>query len=427
MARCAILAVGDELTTGQKVDTNSAWLSGQLLARGIATVEHATVPDDAGAIGAAIGRLGRAAGIVLVTGGLGPTADDLTRQGLAIALGEEGAPAELIEDADAMAEIRRWFESSGRRMPEPNRAQALRPRSATCLPNEFGTAPGLRAELEGAAVFCLPGPPREMRPMFEERVLPELPEPDRVIVARFLHTFGAGESQVAEALGELMDRGRNPVVGTTASGGIVTSRVRAEFESPEAAAAALDETEEAVRRRLGDLVFGAGDDTLESVAVDLMRDRKQTLATVESCTGGMLGAMLTEISGASDVYRGGWVTYTNEMKVTEVRVPREALDRHGAVSREVAAAMAGGGREASGADWALAITGIAGPGGGSEAKPVGTVWIACAGPGDALDTRRFVFPGSRDDVRQWSARSALGMLRLHLIGRRGDALLRQAE
>lgn len=430
MATLAILAVGDELTTGQKIDTNSAWLSARLLERGIETVEHATVPDEPEPIGAAIGRLARAADLVIVTGGLGPTADDLTRQGLAIALGaaRNDKPEELVEDAEALAEIRGWFERSGRRMPETNRVQALRPRGAECVPNKFGTAPGLRAQIEQEGVtlvFCLPGPPREMRPMFEQSVLPELPAPDRAIVARFVHAFGAGESHVAELLGDLMDRDRNPVVGTTASGGIITCRMRAEFASADEAERALDDTERAVRERLGRLVYGAGEDTLESVVIDLLRARNQTLATVESCTGGLLGAALTEISGASDVYRGGWVTYTNEMKTAEVGVPRELLERQGAVSREVAEAMARGGRAASGADWAVGITGIAGPGGGSEAKPVGTVWIGVAGP-DGVDVRWFVIPGNREDVRQWSVRSALGMVRLGVL-RLEMELLRQAE
>lgn len=447
MTTAAILAVGDELTTGQKVDTNSGWLSAQLLDRGITTCEHVTVPDDAEAIGRALDRLARVADLLLVTGGLGPTADDLTRQGLAIALGltrartggegggeggGRGPPEELIEDAEALATIRHWFESTGRRMPETNRVQALRPRQAVCLPNPFGTAPGLRVRLpgqggaNGALVFCLPGPPREMRPMFEAAVVCELPAPDHAIAARFLHTFGAGESFVAELLGDLMDRARNPLVGTTASGGIITCRLRAEFDAHEAALRALDQAEQEVRQRLGDLVFGAGDDTLESVVIALLRQRRQTLATVESCTGGLLGAALTDIAGASDVYRGGWVTYTNEMKTAEIGVPRDLLERHGAVSREVARAMAEGGRRASSADWAIGITGIAGPGGGSDTKPVGTVWIGVAAPDRAPDVRRFVIPGSRHDVREWSVRSALGMLRLGLLGVEMN-LLRQAE
>ncbi len=432
MPTCAILAIGDELTTGQKLDTNSAWLSARLLDLGIATAEHATVPDDAEAIGRAIRRLaaGAGAGISNTTGGLGPTADDLTRHGLAIALAPtpDGAPAELIEDQAALADIRRWFESSGRRMPEPNRIQALRPGAATFLPNAMGTAPGLRAQMgpDGPAIFCLPGPPREMRPMFENSVLPALPEPDRAIRARMLHTFGAGESRIAELLGDLMDRDRNPLVGTTASGGIVTCRLRAVADAPKAADRALDGAEQAVRARLGALIFGAGDDTLPSSILDLLRARKQTLATVESCTGGLLGAAITETPGASDGYRGGWITYTNAMKTAEVDVPARALEAHGAVSREVAEAMAIGGRARAGADWALAITGVAGPGGGSEAKPVGAVWIALAGP-DGVDARRFRFPGDRGDVREWSVRCALGLLRLHLIGRSEETLVRESR
>ncbi|MFG0326171.1 MAG: CinA family nicotinamide mononucleotide deamidase-related protein [Phycisphaerales bacterium JB037] len=429
----AILAIGDELILGQKLDSNSQWLSARLLDLGIRPVEHATVDDDLDQIAGAFTRLARVADLILCTGGLGPTADDLTRQGLARAMGEE-----LVEDAGALAQIRAWYDSRGRAMPEPNRVQALRPQSAAWISNEHGTAPGLVGEIERedarATAVCLPGPPREMHPMFEVVAREYLrPAEDRVTITKILQTFGTGESNVAEMLGELMARDRMPLVGTTASTGIVSVRIRYEGTGGQAAGSPpreqaqrlVDETEQDVRGRLGPLVFGEGEDaTLEGHVLGLLRARGQMLATVESCTGGMVGGMLTSVAGSSDAYAGGWVTYTNAMKHKQVGVPREVFEgvpgsgepAAGAVSAECARAMAEGGLRESGVDHCVAITGIAGPGGGSDEKPVGLVWIALASMGSPTDVRRFRFKGGRDQIRLWAARSALGMVRLRVEG-----------
>ena len=420
---CAILAIGDELILGQKTDTNSAWIADRATRRSVDVLEHVTVDDDIQAIAGAVRRLARSADLIVTTGGLGPTSDDLTRQALGEAMGDP-----LVEDEDALAAIRSWFEGRGRSMPAANRVQARRPSRARCLPNPNGTAPGLRATLErddrSCVVFCLPGPPREMRPMFEACVEPLLSPGEGVIVrTRALHTFGLGESEVASRLGELMDRGRDPLVGTTASRGVVTCRLRSRRAASEPDAVRdLDETERDIRRRLGDTVFlvGENDRPLESHVLDRLRDLGERMVVAESCTGGLLGATLTSQPGSSDAFCGGWVTYTNEMKQALLGVSAQALDTHGAVSRQVALAMARGallgGESAGGADHALAITGVAGPGGGSETKPVGTVWIARASNDGSDDARRFRFAGDRDAVRQWSAMTALGMLRLHLDG-----------
>ncbi|MBX3378113.1 MAG: competence/damage-inducible protein A [Phycisphaeraceae bacterium] len=420
----AVLSIGDELTLGQTLDTNSKWVSDRLLAHGVVPVEHATVPDDRAAIAAAIRRLAERADLVVVTGGLGPTADDLTRAGLADAMGDQ-----LVEDAAAVAQIEAYFRARGTPMREINRVQAQRPRRGVCLANPNGTAPGLYGVVRVAKgdvdVVCLPGPPREMKPMFEAEVVPRLKlEAGRHVMTRALHTFGLGESEIATRLGPLMDRDRNPTVGTTASQGVVSCRIR--YEGAGDGASEIGKIETEVRTRLGPYVFGADGDTMASVVLDLLRRRGEALSTVESCTGGLLGTMLTDVPGSSDVYVGGWVTYTNTMKTFEIGVPAELITRAGAVSREVAEAMARGGRERSGAAHALAITGIAGPGGGSEAKPVGTVWIARSGPGGD-EARKFLFVGERANVRDWSARSALAMLRLALIGERGVKLGRQVE
>lgn len=417
-ATAAIIAIGDELTLGQTLDTNSRWLSAQLMALGIEPIEHATVPDDPAQIASTIARLAQWTGLILVTGGLGPTPDDRTREALAMALGEP-----LVEDAEALAQIHAWFDSRSIPMAATNRVQAQRPRSATCIPNTAGTAPGLSAILGvdpqvGTRILCLPGPPGELRAMFEHQVAPTIAGPaDRVIATRTLHCFGLGESAVAQKLGDLLDRARNPIVGTTASLGVVSCRLRYAGSGPiDHANDQLDQTECAIRDALGARVFGTNDDTLASVCLDLLRAQHATLCVVESCTGGLLGAALTAIPGSSDAFVGGWTTYTNAMKHKQVGVPESIIETHGAVSAACAIAMAQGGRERANTDYALAITGIAGPDGGSGDKPVGTVWIALARRDGSADARRFHFSSGRDAIRDWSVASALGVLRLVLIG-----------
>ena len=468
-ARAVIVSIGDELVLGQSLDTNSRWLSERLLGCGVRPVRHGTVEDEVTAIAGEISRAAGEADLVLVTGGLGPTADDLTRAALGVAMG-----AELVTDAVALAQLEGWYASRNRPMPEVNRVQALRPAGAECLENPHGTAPGLRGVVGGADVFCLPGPPREMRPMFERFVAPAL-RPGAVVRTRLLRTFGLGESRVAELLGELMERGRNPLVGTTAQAGVVTVRMRWEGarrkdeggrmkDEPAGLSAGaggaqsdgprgqreweLDETERVVRERLRAAVVtpvgGDGELELAEVVVGLLKERGERLAVVESCTGGMVGESVTAVAGSSAVFCGGWITYTNAMKVGQVGVPegyfpevREGAP--GAVSGEVARAMAlgglergawelGGGVGAEGAQSApprrggrgvehcLAVTGIAGPDGGTTEKPVGTVWICRASADGTVDCRRFVFGGSREAVREWSAVTALGILRLKLAG-----------
>lgn len=437
----AILSIGDELTLGQTLDTNSRYLSDALLARGIITIEHATVADDRASTAGAIVRLADAADVVIITGGLGPTADDLTRAGLADAMGEV-----LVEDAAALAEITAYFASRRSPMRDINKTQALRPRSATCLSNPNGTAPGLHGVVHrgdrSVDVFCLPGPPREMKPMFEAEVVPRLRiEPGRRVVTRALHCFGLGESEIASRLGDLMDRDRNPTVGTTASQGVVSCRIR--YTSDDGGAGmppVLVDIEQSIRSKLGPYLFGADGDTLPSVNLDLLRTRRETLATVESCTGGLLGAMLTDIAGSSDVYRGGWITYTNELKTDLVGVPESHFEpgAPGAVSRETAEAMAVGGLDRSGADHCLSVTGIAGPGGGTEQKPVGTVWIARASRGQLasgsggpvrhrVESRLLHLMSERALVRDWSAKSALAMLRFYLISEPDARLMREVR
>jgi nicotinamide-nucleotide amidase len=432
--RAAIVSIGDELILGQALDTNTHWLAQRLTERGIRVIEHATVDDDRARIDATLRRLAADVQCIVVTGGLGPTADDLTRQALADAMGQT-----LVEDPEGLAWLEAIERARGRTLTAQRRVQAQRPESASLIPNEHGTAPGIRGVVDDADVFCLPGPPREMRPMFEASVEPALRPPGgRVIRAELLRTFGLPESVVAERLGALMDRDANPTVGTTASGGVVTVRIR--FEGAEAeAATAMEAACAQVRTLVGDVLFGEGETTVPAALVDALRTRGERVLVVESCTSGLIGAMIGSVPGASDVFLGGWLTYANAMKSAIVGVPPQWLDVPpgvppvpGAVSAETAAAMAEGALRVAAergidAHHALSVTGVAGPGGGTDEKPVGTVFIARATRGEITDVRHFLIAGDRSDIRERSATTATGMLLHHLRGGTPDVMTWQME
>jgi len=420
--RAAILSVGDELVLGTTLDTNSRTLSAALREAGLDVVEHRTVADDRAAIAAAMRALASSVDVLVSTGGLGPTDDDLTRDALND-LTDAGAPQ--VEDAVARTDLDAWFAGRGRPMAAINLRQALRPKSARIVRNLSGTAPGLSATLGACRVFCLPGPPREMIPMFESDVLPAVrPAGAPAIAKRTLGTFGIGESALAERLGTRMTRGREPAVGTTASGSVVSIQVVARG----ADAAARAEAEMAAC--VGDAspyAFGSEDATLASALLEECRACGRTLAVAESCTGGIVGGMLTAVAGSSDVFLGGWITYSNEMKSAQLGVDQQLIARHGAVSRETVLAMAAGACARSGATLAVSISGVAGPGGGSAEKPVGTVWIAVhdavTGIGRA---RRFEYPGARDIIRDRAAKTALQLARWTLRGEDAPILWERA-
>lgn len=426
-ATAAILSIGDELVLGQTLNSNSRWLATRLADIGILTREHVTVPDDAAAHAAAVRRLASENDLMISTGGLGPTDDDLTRHVMSDVLGSP-----LVQDAQSLDQIHAWFASRGRAMPDINRVQANRPASATAIANPQGTAPGLHARITSGPrtcdAFCLPGPPGEMIPMFEAAVLTALrPPANRRVITRVLPCFGMGESEIAMRLGTLMARDAVPLVGTTASGGVVTCRIRYEGDLDRTQAAALvEQTEATIRRLLAPHVFAADDTTLAHAVVRLLAQRRRTLGVVESCTGGLLGSMVTAVPGSSDVFRGGLVTYANEQKISLAGVDASLLHDAGpgAVSKEVARAMAVGGLTRLACDECLAITGIAGPGGATEAtasrsaKPVGLVYVALArrlGAEPRIEVRRFHMRGDRASVRDWSAKSALMMLHMALM------------
>ncbi len=413
-----IIAIGDELTLGQSIDTNSAWLSHQLRAVGIVCLMHQTVPDDRAAIVRALRQAADQAEVVLLTGGLGPTEDDLTRPAMAEVTGSS-----LEMNPVSLEEIRSFFTRIGREMPPANEVQAMLPAGAEPISNSCGTAPGIKAVVGRTTVYAMPGVPREMKAMFIDHVLPQLAAHgthQATILTTELHSFGMGESTVGEKLNDLMARDRNPTVGTTACDGIVTVRIRCHMPDPAAAKQAINETASEVRRRLGEVIFGRDGTTLGQAVVELLSNQQLTVATAESCTGGMIASLITDVPGSSRVFTGGWVTYANRTKTDQLGVPARIIYSHGAVSEPVVSEMARCSLDKSAADLAVATSGIAGPEGGSAEKPVGTVWLAMAYR-DKTDnsvrirTMHTRLPGDRGAVRLRASYIALQMLRLHML------------
>lgn len=411
--RAEIITVGTELTTGQSLDTNSQWLSQRLGEIGIIPAFHTTVADELADLTAAVRLASSRAAVVLLTGGLGPTQDDLTRDALAAAAGEP-----LVEDAAALEQIREMFVRRGRPMPDRNRQQALRPRNAETIPNPIGTAPGIWMRLGAAVVAALPGVPSEMRRMYDEQIRPRLLAMGlaggQVIRIHTIHTFGWGESAVEERLLDLTARGHVPEVGITVSDAVVTLRIIARAATPDEADEQVRRVETVIRQRLGDLVFGTGDEELEDVVVRLLQEKRQTLATAESITGGGVAHRICRVPGASNSFRGGIVAYTDAAKHQLLGVPQDILEQHGAVSELVARAMANGARERFGVDLAVATTGFAGPTGGTPSEPIGTVYVAVAHAA-GTEVLRTVWGGERTEVMNRTARLALNQVRLYLL------------
>ena len=420
--QAVILSIGDELVLGQTLDTNSAYLSGELVQLGIGTLYHQTIADDQSAITTAIQLAASSVPLVLISGGIGPTEDDLTRQALAKAMGRE-----LVLDPSSLEAIEAMFARHSRSMPQRNQVQAMHPEGTSMISNDCGTAPGIKAHLDKAVIYITPGVPNEMRAMFAKSILAELTElgpSQNIILSAKINTFGLGESGVTQKLGDLTDRQRNPLVGTTVGDGIVTVRVRSEFPGAQKARHELGQTVEQIEARLGPIVFGRDACTIQQSLVEMLDQRQLKVATAESCTGGLLGKMITDVPGASRVYNGGFIAYTNAMKI-QLGVESDLLEQYGAVSESVAESLARNVAIQCDADLGVGITGIAGPDGGSAEKSVGTVCIGLALRekdhirSDALLLNLF---GDRRAVRDRAAKSAAQMLRLQLRGDSWDAL-----
>jgi nicotinamide-nucleotide amidase len=410
MVRASIISVGNELLAGQVIDTNTAYISSQLLAAGVLSVSSHCVGDKLECIVKALRLAAQEADIVVITGGLGPTEDDLTRQAMAEFLGEE-----LQLDQDSLTAICRHFAARGTEMPEINKVQALIPAGAKAIANKLGTAPGIMVEREGKVVVALPGVPEEMTVMFADGVLPALRRiaGKSTIATKKIRCFGAGESKIAEMLGELMHRDRNPLINCTVDCGVVTLTIVGQAKTYAAARQMVEQDEKRLRVVLGELVFGSDDETLAQVVGEKLLHSSKTLAVAESCTGGLLAELITRVAGASRYFTYGWVTYSNEAKVSELGVDPDLIGRLGAVSSEVAQAMAAGARRKADADYAIAITGVAGPSGGTKEKPVGLVYIAVEGS-DGGEVHQFIFTHDRQFIRLRAAQTALNLLRLRL-------------
>ena len=406
-----IIAIGSELLAPDRTDTNSLWLTDKLNRLGIEVKLKTIVGDDDARLEEAIKDAVRRSKVVITTGGLGPTEDDITRKITARALGRR-----LLLDEDVLAEIRQRFQSFGVTMPERNSRQAMVIEDAVVLPNPNGTAPGMFIDHHGTAIVLLPGPPREMRPMFENHVSEKLAARagSLRVVRRILRVAGMGESAVDEKIAPIYTQYDNPVTTILFNQSEIevhlTARGRTEAEANEL----LDRLSGQIEERLGAAVFSFAGETMEEVVGLKLSVGGYTLSVAESCTGGLLAQRLTDVPGSSKYFIEGAVTYANDAKIRTLGVEPVLLMEHGAVSAPVAEAMAEGIRKRAQTDFGLAITGIAGPGGGTEEKPVGTVFIALS---DDVGTqhRKLKLPGDRHLIRWRASQAALDLLRRRLI------------
>jgi len=410
MKRAKIISIGNEILAGRTVDTNAAYLSRKLLSCGIPAVSFFTISDDVEVISKTLAQAAAKADVILITGGLGPTDDDVTRQALAKFLG-----VELQLNHRMLEDIENFFAKRDIQMPEKNKIQAYIPTGTRAIANSLGTAAGIIAEHENKFIAALPGVPSEMKQMFEDSVFGELEKfsKGQVVIIRRLKCFGAGESSIAEMLGDLMRRDRNPLINCTVRYGVITLHIVAAAEDKSDAEKMIEKDVQNLRDLLGDLIYGTDEQTLAEVVGKKLAQQNKTIAVAESCTGGLITKMLTDIPGASRYFTYGWVTYSNQAKITELGVPAELIEKYGAVSEQVAEVMAKGAREKAGTDFTIATTGIAGPEGGSEQKPVGLVYIAVSSE-KGCQRKRFIFSHTRETIRQRTAQMALNMLRIEL-------------
>ena len=402
-----ILSVGTELLMGQIANTDAQFISRRLGELGVTIYRHSTVGDNPARVREALQEALSRSDMVITTGGLGPTEDDLTKEMVAEYFGLEMELHQPSLDA-----LKAFMERFGKKMTPNNLKQAYFPRGCTVMPNACGTAPGCIVEQGGKTVAVLPGPPMELMDMFDRQLAPYLQaRSGQVIRSRFLKIFGLGESNVETLLSDLFHSG-NPTLALYCGPGEVTARITARAAAPEKAEAMMQPVYEEILRRVGEAYYGEGVNRTPADAVlELLKNRGETVTFAESCTGGLLCGAFVDCAGASDCLKESFVTYANEAKENLLGVKSETLARCDAVSGECAREMALGAARAAGADWAVSVTGIAGPGGGTAEKPVGTVWIGVA-HGGAAQAREYHFRGQRQWIRKLSVVNALNQLRL---------------
>lgn len=405
------MTIGTEMLLGDLVDTNTAWISQRLAGLGVGIYRHTTVGDNPERIVDALREAASRSDLVVTTGGLGPTSDDLTNACLSTLTGRE-----MVEYQEAREHVDRMFAKFGREPTENNYKQALFPKGTELIPNPVGTAMGALVEWEGTLFATLPGVPSEMKSMFEATLEPLIrARSDGSIVSKTLHFAGIGESALAEKVQEFLDA-TDPTVAPLAGQGKVRLRITTRAATEREAQEKIEPVEKEVVARLSDYYFGEDDETLEGAVGRLLKEQEATLALAESCTGGLLAKRLTDMPGSSAYFKEGLVTYSNDSKERLLGVAHELIMEHGAVSEPVARAMAEGARTVSGADYGLSVTGIAGPDGGTEEKPVGLVFVGISDQkgtfAEKLDLSAWA--RSRDSIRERSANGAFDLLRLRL-------------
>lgn len=416
MLSAEIIAIGSELLTPAKTDTNSLWLTEKLNEIGIEVRLKTIVGDDEMRLEETIRDAVSRSDIVITTGGLGPTEDDITRKISAKALDRE-----LVFKDKLLEELRERFKSYGYEMPEKNKSQAYIVEDAEVLPNPNGSAVGMAVEIDGKFLVILPGPPRELKPMFENYVLPKLKESAGEIFVRrrSLRVAGMGESSLDELIAPIYTKYKNPQTATLFNKTEIEIQLTAQGETLAEAENLNEELANKIAKKLGIAVFAKNGEKMEEVIGKLLTERGETLSVAESCTGGLIGYRLTDVAGSSKYFIGGVVAYHNDAKIRTLNVSAELIEKHGAVSGEVAEALAKGMRQRAKTDYAISITGIAGPGGGTDEKPVGTVFVGYSDK-EITKSLRLKLPGDRNLIRWRSSQAALDYLRRKILEKNTD-------
>lgn len=409
LAVCELISVGTEILLGDILNTDAQFLSQELAKMGISVMHQSTVGDNAGRLTKLLEEASQRSDIIILSGGLGPTPDDITKEVCC-----EFFKKKMYLHEESFEKMKAFFAERKREMPENNIKQAMLPEGCVVFRNDNGTAPGLAMEKDGVHLLLLPGPPRELKPMFFESAVPYLKQfSDKIIISHNIRTFGIGESSMAEKVNDLFDM-QNPTVAPYAKDGEALLRVTAMADSEEQAEEMCRPVIDEIKSRLGDVVYGVDYTCIEEAVVELLREKKFKVATAESCTGGFIAKRITNVSGSSEVFECGIVSYSNRIKNEVLGVSADDLEKYGAVSETVARQMAEGALKVSGADIAVSVTGIAGPNGDGSDKPVGLSYIGLADKNNSWVTELKTGRTDRDYNRYVNASNALNMIRMYV-------------